>query len=160
VSVPDHPELEILFTSFQLLFGSILPSAIIIGSNIGIIVTVRQASKKRAQMGVEKGKDGDKREKQLTSMLIIVSIAYLITTIPHRLFYAMFEIPEIYNMYNLSDPYYNLLYNIEVILVFNIWICNPAVNFYLYCLAGGKRYREDTKTVLRKLFCCSKGNKK
>jgi hypothetical protein len=154
VSVPGNEEYAILYTNFQLVFGSIIPSLVIIVSNIGIILAVRQASRRRAKMAIEQGKE--KRENQLTSMLIIVSAAYLITTIPHRVFYAMLEIPEIGGMYNMKVAYWNVLYNIFAYLFYDIWMCNHAVNFYLYCLAGGKGYRKDTKEMLKTLCCIKK----
>jgi hypothetical protein len=135
-----------------MVFGSLIPSVVIVGSNLGIAITVRQASKRRTKMGVQKG-DGDKQESQLTSMLAIVSAAYLITTVPYRLFYVVLEIPAIGDMYDMTDPYWGTLYAILLHFFFDLWVCNHAVNFYLYCLAGGKGYRQDTKKILSKLFC-------
>ncbi|XP_064635040.1 uncharacterized protein LOC135492468 [Lineus longissimus] len=68
LSVPGHPEYELLFSNFQMIFGSLLPSMIIMGSNLGIIVTVRRASRKRAVMS---GQDGQDKDSQLTRMLIV-----------------------------------------------------------------------------------------
>ncbi|XP_064630682.1 growth hormone secretagogue receptor type 1-like [Lineus longissimus] len=157
VSVPDNPVFEVLFTNFQLIFGSILPSVIIIASNIGIVTTIRKASRDRAKMGVGTGKDSQKRESQLTSMLILVSVAYLVFTIPHKLFYQLFNaIPAVNAPYDMSNIYWNLKFNIIVVLLFNIWLCNHAVNFFLYCIAGGRGYREDTKRALKSIFCMKK----
>jgi hypothetical protein len=156
VSVPGHEEYAILYTNFQLVFGSIVPSLLIIVSNIGIILAVRQASRRRAKMGVEQGKEKRDRVNQLTSILIVVSAAYLITTLPLRLFYAMLKIPEVGGMYNMKVAYWNVLHNIFAHLFNDIWMCNHAVNFYLYCLAGGKGYRKDAKEMLTSLCCIKK----
>ncbi|XP_064635523.1 delta-type opioid receptor-like [Lineus longissimus] len=154
VSVPGHPVYEILFTNFQMVFGSIVPAVIIICSNIGIIITMRQASRNRAKMREEQKQDGDKSDNQLTRILVVVSVAYFVTTLPYRLFLAAFGIPEVADMYDMKDPFWNILFNTLDHFLFGVWLCNHAVNFYLYCLAGGKRYREDTNMILVKLFRC------
>jgi hypothetical protein len=86
-------------------------------------------------------------------MLLMVSAAYVVTSLPYRLYAFVIDMPGVATYYDLSDPYWNVRYTLEIWLVYDIWCCNYAVNFYLYCLGGGKRYREDIKALFKGTFC-------
>jgi hypothetical protein len=140
-----------LATGFQLLFGTILPFFIIITSNLIIIITVRDASKKRTIMQKSTKSDAERERSQtqyLTRMLILVSLAYVVTSIPYRLYVVILLIPQIAQMFDLNDVCNFVLYNLIVVCFYGIWIWNYAVNFYMYCAGGGQRYRNDIKEVL------------
>jgi preprotein translocase subunit SecG len=115
VQVPDHPVLEIISSLSQMIFGTVVPFVLILGCNIIIIVTVKEASKERAQMSSAMGQGQEKRkeEQHLTRMLVFVSIAYVVTSIPYRLFAVFLEIPSVQEMYNMDDVYWNLRYQVE-----------------------------------------------
>jgi hypothetical protein len=160
ISVPDHPTIELIASGFHLTIGTILPFSIITISNIIIITTVRQASKQRLKLESKKTTtNADVRQKKeidyLTRMLIFVCAAYIITSIPLRLYYLYLDIPAFGSKYDMSDTYWNFRYNIELIFLFEFWSCNYAINFYVYCIGGGKRYRDDTKAVIKSFLTCA-----
>ncbi|XP_064642987.1 growth hormone secretagogue receptor type 1-like [Lineus longissimus] len=97
IQVPDDPDFEVLGNAYQLAIGTIAPFCIIVFCNLWIIYVLRKAAKETGKMGVNK--DGQKtREKEtayLTRMLILVSIAYVVTSIPFRLYDVISVIPPV-----------------------------------------------------------------
>ena len=136
--------MEVIDTYFQLLFGAVIPTTTIAVSNIGIAFTVRRASQNRAKMSASHSKEGDKKENQLTAMLAVVSVVYLVTTTPHKLYITLSQL----SAWNLLEKLNINTQFLTIYLVYDLWMCNYAVNFYLYCLAGGKGYRKDARTIL------------
>ncbi|XP_064645116.1 uncharacterized protein LOC135498658 [Lineus longissimus] len=150
----DDKALETFGMLVPLIFGTFLPFAIIVFCNIWIIYTLHAASRKSVAMGV--GQDGQKsREKEaryLTKMLIIVCFAYVVTSIPYRLHDLLMGVPSISAHYDLSDPYWRLRYSAQNYILHHLWEWNYAVNFYLYCIGGGKRYRQDVRIILERIM--------
>jgi hypothetical protein len=98
-----------------------------------------------------------KDQHNLTVMLLFVSLAYVVTTLPYRLHEPILEMPQIKALYDVTKQYWKLRITIGVFGTANLWFYNYAVNFYLYCIGGGKRYRDDTKAVIgRILSCCTR----
>jgi hypothetical protein len=93
VSIPGHPELELLSTTLGMVIGTVIPFVIIAISNLIIIITVKSASKAREKLSGKKA-EGSKNA-HMTRMLIFVSVAYAITSLPYRLYYFISDIPEI-----------------------------------------------------------------
>ena len=143
---PNKSIPEVTFHLFQLVFGSVVPTLIIAVSNIGIGITVRQASLERTKMSAQLGKDSEKRENQLTAMLVVVSIVYFVTTIPHKVYYVATEISAMGVLGSLGANY------ITTYIIYDIWMCNYAVNLYLYCLSGGNGYRRDARSIVKCLW--------
>ncbi|XP_064620959.1 growth hormone secretagogue receptor type 1-like [Lineus longissimus] len=145
---------ELVASLFYVLVGTVFPFLIILGSNLVIIVTLRRASKERARLKSSQQKEGPGKHQQetqhLTVMLIFVSVAYIVTSLPYRMYDFSAQIPAVDAMYDMSQVYWRLRYGIGQFAVMNIWFYNFAVNFYLYIIGGGKRYRNDAKEVL---FC-------
>jgi arginine exporter protein ArgO len=138
---------------FNILFGTALPFVIIFGCNLLIIITVKRAARERVKL---KSSQVEKQQKDshMTAMLLFVSIAYVVTTLPYRLFDPVMEMPEVAAMYDMTQQYWRLRYIICAFFVMNLWFCNYAVNFYLYCIGGGHRYRNDTKAVIGQILPC------
>jgi hypothetical protein len=156
MSVPDAPHLETLGNTSQLAIGTVLPFSIIIFSNVWIIIVLRSASQERSKMGVSKGGQ-ETREKEttyLTRMLILVSIAYVITSIPYRLYDIIMGMPEINSIYEMQEEYWNLRFYDQHFILAQVWITNYAINFYLYCIGGGKKYRNDARKRLGEVISC------
>jgi hypothetical protein len=100
-----------------------------------------------------------KDTRHLTVMLIFVSVAYIVTSFPYRIYDPITQIPDVEAIYDMSQPYWRLRYGIWTYAVVNVWFYNYAVNFYLYCIGGGRKYRSDTKDVIRHLIpCCFASN--
>ncbi len=85
-------------------------------------------------------------ERQLSIMLLIVTVAFLLLTAPQYSRYILFTFleyrhdPRLFGIANLFFHISNKL----------LWT-NSAVNFFLYCV-GGSKFRAD----LRMLFGCQK----
>jgi hypothetical protein len=159
--VEDAPELETLGYAAQLAVGTILPFVIIVVCNLWIFIVLRNASKNRDKMGVSK-EDQKSRAKEttyLTKMLILVSIAYVLTSIPYRLYEVILGIPEVTAAYNMKEEYWSLRINSTHFILLTIWDMNYAINFYMYCIGGGKKYRNDVKQRVADILCCCKQSK-
>jgi preprotein translocase subunit SecG len=158
MSVPGHPELETLGNTLQLVIGTVFPFCIIVFCNVWIIIVLRSASKAGDQMGVSKEgqKTRAKETSHLTRMLILVSIAYVVTSIPYRLYDVIIGVEEIIIHYKLQEEYWMLRYYSQDYILAQIWIMNYAINFYLYCIGGGKKYRNDVRQRLGKVISCLK----
>jgi hypothetical protein len=136
-------------STFQLIVGSAAPFAIIVTCNIIIIVTVKGASKARAAMVKSDSASDQKGTAHLTKMLISVSGAYLLTSLPYRLFFVSLVIPQVAAQFDNSKNTCDfMLYNVIVATLFYWWCFNFSVNFYTYCLGGGRKYRQDIKELL------------
>ncbi|XP_064637901.1 nociceptin receptor-like [Lineus longissimus] len=158
MTVPHAPELETFGNAVQLAVGTVLPFCLIVFCNVWIIVVLRRASHKQGKMGVSE-KNRKTREKEtthLTRMLILVSIAYVVTSIPYRLFDIIIGIPEVKGHYKMDDEYWRLRLNCQHIVIIAFWNVNYGINFYLYCLGGGKKYRDDVKQRVFKFVSCCK----
>jgi hypothetical protein len=154
IHVENYPVVELLVSGFQLIFGAFLPFALILCCNVIIIITVKLASKKRLRMELRVQGCGQRKRKgteHLTRMLIFVSMAYVVTTLPHRFYHVVMNIPEV--AYDLNNEYWFLRFSVENEVLFLVWCCNYACNFYLYCVGGGQRYRKDTVEILTTIIC-------
>ncbi|XP_064642689.1 leukotriene B4 receptor 1-like isoform X2 [Lineus longissimus] len=152
--VPNNKAVEIFASLSQTLLGTVFPFIIIFGSNVIIIIAVKSASEKRAKMSEGQGQGNRKEEQHLTRMLIFVSCAYVVSSLPFRLYILLIDIPEIGWIYNMDDTYWNLRYAVQGFFVFDVWLFNYAINFYLYCIGGGVKYRRDAKDVCKELVSC------
>jgi hypothetical protein len=154
--VPDLPAVEIFASLSQMLLGTVVPFVIILGCNIIIIITIKRASVERAIMSAtrDQGHVKQKEEHHLTRMLLFVSFAYVVTSLPQRLYLLLLDLPGIGDAYKMDDTYWNLRYQIETFSVTIVWSLNYAINFYLYCIGGGKRYRQDAVEVCKGLVAC------
>ena len=155
-TVPGHEYAEVLATGWQLIFGTILPFIIILGCNVAIIVTLNRAANERSKLkgqGQSLTKTSTEKETQfLIRMLVLVSLAYVLTSIPYRLYNMILDSPEMSHVYKMDEPYWSVRYSAQHYILNCFWFCNYALNYYLYCIGGGKQYRKDTLQVL-KVFC-------
>jgi hypothetical protein len=150
----EYEVIELLITGFQMVFGTILPFVVIFTCNILIIITLRKASKERKKLDASQERRPDSQH--LTRMLIFVSFAYVMLTLPYRLNHFAMKIPAVANMYNFEVVYWRKKYVIQTWTLIIIWLGNYSVNFYLYCLGGGKKYREDARRVIGEIVqCCT-----
>jgi hypothetical protein len=157
LTIPNEPDLELLTYSFQLVVGTLGPFIIILACNITIIVTLQSSSKDRKALDAgpqNKARDRIQRETaHLTRMLIAVSFAYILLTLSFRLYHLILKVPAVGSMYDLNSAFWKQRYVLQAWILMNIWNFNFAINFFLYCVGGGKRYRRDAVEVLRKLRC-------
>ena len=92
--------------------------------------------------------DDDKQKvqtRQLAKMALFASIAFIILTVPN----GVWRIYHVYFPVKLSDGNIRYLKFFVVHKLLNLgWILNASVNFYVYCLGGGKAFRKDAKRLL------------
>ena len=117
---------------------------------------IHKASRERDKMGITKeGRKARKRETSyLTRMLLLVSVAYVVTSIPLRAYDVVIGIPEVNEIYDMKDEYWVMRYYCQYFIIEDIWEINFAINFYLYCVGGGKKFRNDVRERLKKLCRC------
>ena len=122
-----------------------LPFVLLLIMNSVIIHTLRQRSKmdisRSEGQGHSEGKIGKSSERQIFTMLLLVTFGFLILTTP--LYILMFY----QNFYQGHTPYYHagfyLFYNIGE----KTYYTNSGINFFFYVMSGQK-FRTD----LMKLF--------
>jgi hypothetical protein len=116
---------------------------------------VHRANKEREGMQISQSdgkKKRDKDAKYLTRMLILVCIAYVACSIPYRMYDVLMNLPTLKALYDMEDIYWILRYGVEYWTIIDIWYQNYSINFYLYCIGGGRKYRNDVKAVFRDMF--------
>jgi hypothetical protein len=141
---------EYLICKIFLFFsGTIVPFTLILVSNILIITRVRRAASIRNKMADHSHiTHSSVEDKHLTRMLIFVSLAYFILCTPPALYELLFSIPQVKAVYDFRDIYWLFRANIIHWTMITLAKMNHAVNFYLYILAGGRKFREDARKIL------------
>jgi len=124
----------------DLFIYSVLPCVFLIASNVvlgwKVTVAVKEARAKFSA-GSECQKDSrQKRASSVTVTIIIVSVAFVVITIPAQVYNTFF--------YGYASDFGNFLY--DVFFVFAL--TNFGWNFYLYCLTGSK-FREEFMILFR-----------
>ena len=130
---------------------SFLPFVVIIVLNSLIISIVYTAQKGRTQLQVGGARESRRHNSvtsiKLTFMLLCVSFAFLITTLPMNItsIAAFFFGASKNNLASMSK--YKLAYSVTQLLMYT----NHSMNFFLYC-ATGQKFRQE----LLRIFCRSK----
>ena len=119
---------------------SILPTILLFGSNAVIIYKVAQSSNFRQERagGAASGEAKDDASRRLTIMLLSVSTAFLIFTLPLAAFLTHSTLYWVDNF----EIYYRSFYTLQIV--------NSAINFLLYA-ASGPAFRRE----LVVMFGCS-----
>ena len=134
--------------------NSLIPFLVILSLNIGIIMSIRNRAKDFKDSGLKGigsgGKSATESDNQLAAMLLMVSFAFLILTLPLYVRYVYFILFPYSHSVKLSA-----VYTLAFHITNKLYATNSAVNFYLYC-CGGRKFRED---VLN-LFSCRTVNNK
>jgi hypothetical protein len=137
----DYPParwVETFYNLYLLIFGTIAPFSILIICNSIIIFSIRKAAKARKKMESTTTKKA--KEPNLTAMLLMTSSFYLICSCPKRIY-------ENVGVYDLTDLYWSMRYWLQWWICNELWLLNFAINFYLYFLGGGRKFRRDVKEV-------------
>jgi hypothetical protein len=82
-------------------------------------------------------------------MLLMVSLAYVFCSIPMRMYYLVLESPALKAVYDFKYRYWFIRYSVEYWTVCMLWQMNYAVNFYMYVIGGGQKFRQDVREVVR-----------
>lgn len=123
---------------------SFIPFLIIAIGNILIIHKLAMANKERKHnMKVTAG--GDDKVKSATVMLVVVSICFLLLTLPFCIFHISYR-GRAFPVSTNNERARMELANVSNIMLFYL---NSTINFYLYCLSGSK-----FRNALTDLFGC------
>jgi hypothetical protein len=141
--VPEARWVETFLNLYQLIIGTILPFSILIVCNSVIIFGVRRAASERKKI---ESKERKSNEANLTALLLMTSLAYLVCSIPKRFYEAVVDYDD------LIDPYWSTRYWLQWWVCTEMWHLNFAINFYVYFLGGGSKFRRDAKEIFTK--CC------
>jgi len=93
------------------------------------------------------GKSVSQRDNQLALMLAMVTLAFVVLTLPQYVRLLVFRFVDHTNSVR-SQEIFILAYHITQKL---FWM-NNAVNFYLYCITGSK-FRKDLMKLLSSAKC-------
>jgi hypothetical protein len=153
----DEPYISLLASTYILLFGSVIPFAVILFCNVSIIIGVRRAAGKRDEItsAIKTTKESEitrsraDESRYMIRMLLLVSLAYVFCSMPMRVYYIVIDSPGFKEMYNMKTLYWFLRFNVEDWACGVLWYINFAVNFYMYFLGGGKKFRNDAMEVIR-----------
>ncbi|KAL8578774.1 hypothetical protein ACOMHN_045762 [Nucella lapillus] len=147
--------MQFVFDSFvyiEIAIYSVIPFAFLVLGN-SILVWKLSASMKEAHSKLSKGNTEQilAREKVASSVtltVIVVSVTFIILTLPVSVNYILSYFDRQYNQvtgYEYAKAH--MFYTISILLADS----NSAVNFYLYCLTG-KRFREE----FFRTICCGR----
>jgi hypothetical protein len=134
---------------FDLMLRSGGPVFVIMCCNAVIIgkLIMSQIERKRQ---LSEGSGGGKADKQLTSMtsmLVTISIAFIILTLPSAIFFLVEGGKTYYSVKDIAILY--LKYTSTSILTYS----NSAINFFLYCLSGSQ-FRSAVFSMYKECFFC------
>ena len=150
VKTPDMPILATLSNTFNLVFGTFVPFSIILTCNVLIIIGVKRAEKRRNKMVAS---SAEHEAKYLMRMLLLVSLAYVFLSSSVRLFRLVVRAPNSKAVQDVGERYRLFLnYSLQYWAIANLWASNYAINFFMYLLGGGKRFRNDAKEIFHS--CC------
>ena len=134
------------------LVNGIIPFSLLIHMNYVIVQTVRNSRKmfrsNASATGTESFPNIDKRqrtmksaENQLTIMLLLVTVLFLILLIPTNIRFIYLSLVEI----DTPSKYASSMLFFEI--TYKLYTTNHGINFLLYCVSG-KKFRHDLKEML------------
>jgi hypothetical protein len=138
-----------IFKGVDIIVGSGIPFIIICTANILILKQLKQAASERIRM-TQGVLNTDSDGRYLNRMLILVSVVFIVCTLPVAVPELLWEIPSFQMRYDTRYRYWMLRIHLESWCLIALIDCNHAINFYLYVLGGGKNYRKSVK----QLFSC------
>ena len=135
-----------IFSQMNMILSSLVPFCVLVVLNIGIVHAV--LTRKKFISGNHQKEEEDcsqrpttsqkevARERQLTMMLILVSVMFLVFTLPMQILIILRKIPDVRSPQTFGE---NAL-TATVLMIF--YQSNFCCNFFLYCVSG-KKFRQD-----------------
>ncbi|KAL8573189.1 hypothetical protein ACOMHN_036174 [Nucella lapillus] len=126
---------------------AIVPCLLVITSNTLIIINVQMSSKTQRQLtnNFDQSSRRMRDQQQITTMLIVISLVFLVLMLPNSVFYL---VSEYWKKHTAPDSYQRLEYHFIKQLVHTLSDTNHAVNFYLYFLSMATFRRRFLDTIL------------
>ncbi|KAL8606673.1 hypothetical protein ACOMHN_055348 [Nucella lapillus] len=144
-----------IFMYIELAVYNLLPFLFLAVSNSVLIwkltASVKTAGKFLGKGDSEQAQAREKAARSVTVTVSVVSIAFLVLTLPSTINYILFH---------FESAGTDLVGYRTTVLIFIAAICetlyqaNTAINFYLYCLTG-RRFREE----FIKIMCCGRNRR-
>jgi hypothetical protein len=135
----QHATIFKIYMAAEAVLFSLVPFGIILGSNIAILVKMNAAVKERARLQHTM----EKNESSRTKMLLLISFAFLILVAPLRVIYLVsISIRRV-----STTPVTEAKLDLAIVIGFQLLFLNNSVNFYLYILGGGKKFKSDLKSL-------------
>ena len=132
---------------FLMCIRSVIPFSILIIGNSMIIIKMNKLKAKRKAMTATTSKGSVDDSESMTSMLISISILFLITQTPYLITnHIVFGL----NVDDYSEDYMAKFYLLELGCRFLTFINNVA-NFFCYCISG-KKFKSELGTMVKGWF--------
>ena len=135
-----------VFTYIELLIFCVVPFSCLALSNSVLVwkltVSVREARQRLTPGNTEQFETRNKAANSVTLTVIIVSLTFIILTLPNGLYLIVFF--PLFDFETMRGYAKAFLYNT---IIFLMLFCNMAVNFYLYCLSG-RRFRQEFYNII------------
>ena len=137
----------------DMLFFTLLPFLLLVGSNVILIWKLTSAAK-NARMtlsSVQSDRATPRKEhfSSLTITLVFLSLTFMLLAMPLAIFNIIQEV--IIKMGKDTNELDRYVFFLAVCL---LWCSNSSVNLYLYCLTGS-RFRTEFKNIV----CCCQWNR-
>lgn len=127
--------------------SSLIPTIILVILNTGIIYGISKSGniEKSVSSKSKHGEGTDKKssdKSRLTKMTVMSSIAFISLTVPYSLYRLYFTFSK------GTTAYENFMRSLILQTLLKTTLANYAINFYLYIVGGGKRFRDDVSNIL------------
>ena len=134
-----------IYVTIDVIVFPLVPFVIILASNIAIIVKMRNAAKQRRTLVQQISSSKEKADRAVTRMLLVVSFAVLVLMTPIRIRHILAHAVP----YLTSTPVSAAKTGLAEVLTLHLYLLNNALNFYLYVLGGGKRFKSDLRGIFK-----------
>jgi hypothetical protein len=135
-----HGTLFKIYMAAETVLFSLVPFGIILGSNIAILVKMNAAAKKRARLQQTRT---EMNASSRTTMLLLISFAFLILVAPIRVIYLVSMCVRRRATTAVTEAKLDL----AIVIGYQFILLNNVVNFYLYILGGGKKFKSDLTSI-------------
>ena len=124
---------------FDLLVQNFIPFALILFANVAIIIKVRMSDKNLKALGNKSDKRSQKSN-HMTGMLLSISFAFLVLTLPIKLHVSIANTQE--KIVKALD-----FDNVTHLIVYSLNALNHSINFYLYLMTG-EAFKQEVLRIL------------
>lgn len=137
-----------IWSAVYLSVSTLIPfSILLLGNSLLLVKVIRSLQEARQRLAVGSQVQVTARGKKTSSMtitLIVTSFAFFVLTSPYAVYINRFD----YQAHAVSDDLVRFaFYQYVWVLTIQLKYANYAVNFYLYCLTGG-RFRSEMRRIL------------